>query len=342
MTKVLVYLRIPEHLIGNRNVWQVGRAPLPSDEIPLEEYLVQNLPAAAREKVELVIAENDEQVLREIGDAEVFFGWMTPERLHAARRLRWVQNTNGSQENHLFPELIDSNITLTNQAGIYDHTIADHVYALILAFSREIGTFVRAQERRYWPEKSELGVFGVKGKILGVIGLGGIGNELARRAPAFKMRVVATRAHPEAPKPEYVEQVWGPDGLGNLLQQSDFVVNCTPETPSTRKLIGSRELALMKPTSYIFNVGRGSAIDLVALTKALQEGVIAGAGLDCFELEPLPADHSLWDLKNVLMTPHMASLPTPWCARVDVFLENLSRYLEGKPLINVVDKKSGH
>ena len=157
------------------------------------------------------------------------------------------------------------------------------------------------------------------------------------------MRVVATRAHPEREKPDSIDQVWGPDGLVNLLAKSDFVVICTPETPRTRKMIGSEELNTMKRTAYIINIGRGAVIDLAALTEAVKNGVISGAGLDVFEIEPLPADHPLWGMENVIITPHMASNTDIYSVRrVDRFLDNLSRYLQGKPLQSIVDKEDWH
>lgn len=339
MVKVLVYIALPPHLQGHPDVWQMQTRP---GERPLTAYLREQLPATLKEKIDLVIVENADQALREIGDAEVFFGWMTPGLLDNARKLRWVQSTNASQENHLFPGFVNSKVVVTSVAGIYNDVIADHVYGLILGLTRYIAGFARHQDCQRWAARSEYKVDYLSGKTLGVIGLGSIGGEVAKRGPAFGMRVVATRAHPEHPKPDYVDQVWGQEGLDDLLQQSDFVVNCTPETPSTKRMIGKRELALMKPNSYIFNIGRGSAIDLEVLTEALESGAIAGAGLDCFEIEPLPPGHPLWSMENVLITPHMAGAPTPNYRRVDVFLENLSRYLEGRPLKNIVDKVAGH
>ncbi len=180
------------------------------------------------------------------------------------------------------------------------------------------------------------------GKTLGVIGLGGIGTEVARRGVAFGMRVIAIRAHPEKGKPPFVEEVWGPEGLDNLLRESDFVVICTPHTPKTEKMIRARELRIMKRTAFLINVGRGAVIDLADLTEALRKDMIAGAGLDVFEEEPLPPNHPLWKMKNVIITPHLAARGLSSLyeeRRVDVFLENLKRFRNGSPLVNVVDKR---
>lgn len=305
--------------------------------------LRERLQEGIKGEVELVFAKDAESVKRELVDAEILFGGLTPELFKLAKNLRWVQSPSAGQEGHLFPEFTASDILLTNMAGIYNEEIADHVYALILAFTRQIPRFTRNQAKRYWEPRSGFEVDWLVGKTLGIIGLGGIGGEAAKRAPCFGMRVVATRANPELPKPEYVDQVWGPNGLNHLLAEADFVVICTPETPRTRKMIGRKELGAMKRTAHLINIGRGAVVELDALTQALKDGVIAGAGLDVFEIEPLPADHPLWEMENVIITPHMASsidiYPT---RRVDRFLDNLSHYLQGKPLVSVVDKEDWH
>ena len=314
---------------------------LVSYSMPLE--LRERIQAGVKGDVDLVFAENKEKTKQEISNAEILFGSLTPELFKLGKKLRWVQAPSAGQEGHLFPEFIKSDILLTNVAGIYNEEIADHVYALILAFTRQIPRFTRNQAKRYWEPSSGFKVDYLAGKTLGIIGLGGIGGEVAKRAPGFGMRVVATRAHPERPKPDYVDKVWGPDGLGHLLSEADFAVICTPETPRTRQMIGSKELRTMKRTAYIINIGRGAVVDLTALTEALKDGVIAGAGLDVFEIEPLPADHPLWEMENVIITPHMASNTDIYQARrIDRFLDNLSRYLQGEQLESIVDKADWH
>ena len=309
----------------------------------LPGHLRQRLLDEAGSKAQFVFADDDAAALRAIVDAEVVFGIVSPEIFAAARKLRWYQSSVASQERYMFPALIDSDVQLTNMAGIYNEEIADHVYALILGLTRLIPRFTRNQDRRYWEPHGQFKAEYLMGKTIGIIGLGGIGGEVAKRAPTFGMRVVATRAHPGRPKPEYVDQVWGPEGLDELLRISDIVVNCTPETPRTRKLIGRRELALMKRTARLINIGRGAVVDLTALTEALQSGAIAGAGLDVYEIEPLPADHPLWGLQTAILTPHMASVTDIYPARrVEVFLDNLGRYLRGETLHNLVDKEDWH
>jgi phosphoglycerate dehydrogenase-like enzyme len=175
---------------------------------------------------------------------------------------------------------------------------------------------------------------------LGVIGLGGIGNEVARRGHAFGMRVLAVDVKPRT-KPDHVAELWGIDNLDELLAHSDFVVSCVPHTPETEKLIRMPQLRTMKRTAYLINISRGIVVDLADLTNALQTSVITGAALDVYETEPLPPDHALWRLENVFLTPHMASnfdSPHILTRRLDVVRENLRRFLAGEPLNNVIDK----
>jgi len=285
------------------------------------------------------------EMLREIRDADILFGYLTPKMFRVAEKLKWIQAPVAGLEHYLFPELIESDIIVTNTAGIYNEEIADHVFALILAFSRDLPKLIRLQDQEIWEKHENIKTVPLLNKTLGVIGLGGIGKEVARRGVAFRMRVIATRAHPEKGKPWFVDKLWGPDGLNHLLEESDFVVICTPHTPKTERMIRGKELRIMKKTAFLINVGRGVVVDLNDLTEALLKGEIAGAGLDVFELEPLPKGHPLWKMKNVIITPHCATIGLEtlyWERRVDLFLKNLKKFIEGKPLINVVDKKMWH
>ena len=315
---------------------------LVNSALPSEQR--ERLRAGVGPGVSLVFVQGEEEARKEIADAEILFGRIMPGLLALASELRWVQPSGASQERHLFPEFIESDITLTNMAGIYNEHMADHVYALILALARQIHRLARNQRTGCWDLKARHEIESLNGKTLGLIGLGGIGGEVARRAPAFGLRVVATRANPDRRRPACVERVWGPDGLPELLAASDYVVISTPETPRTLKMIGREELRMMKPTAHIINVGRGAVVDLAALTRALEEGLIAGAGLDVMEMEPLPSDNPLWRMENVLITPHLAASPHDIypARRVEVFLDNLCRYIAGRRLRNVVDKHDWH
>lgn len=295
--------------------------------------------AAAGDGVTLVNAADEATALAHIGDVEAMYGRLTPTLFAQAKQLRWVQTSGAGLEGYIFPELAESDITLTNMAGIYGDQIADHVLAFILMFARGMHIYVRNQTVHHWLRG--LPFRHVADQTLGIVGLGGIGREVARRGHALGMRVVATDAKAQA-KPDTVAELWPSEQLDELLAQADFVVVCVPHTPETRKLFTLERMKRMKPTAYLINIARGILVDLADLTTALQTGVIAGAGLDVFEIEPLPADHPLWEMENVIITPHMASgTDSPHIPerRIGLLCENLRRYGAGEPLLNVVDKK---
>jgi len=282
-----------------------------------------------------------EEAIRLAAEAEVIFaGHFWEELWKAAPRLRWVQSWGAGIERFLTPEFIASPIILTNAQGCYALPIADHVMGFVLHFSRGLNLAARSQIGHRWGvdrEPDELG-----GRTMGIIGLGGIGSEVARRAKAFGMRVIAVRRRPERSS-QFADEVRGPDGLDWLLGESDYVALCAALTPETQHLIGEEQLRKMKPTAHLINIGRGGLVDEAALTAALQEGRIAGAGLDVFETEPLPSDSPLWDMPNVLITPHDAgSSPKSHDRLMALFCENLRRYLAGEELLNVVDKGQGY
>jgi phosphoglycerate dehydrogenase-like enzyme len=302
----------------------------------------------------VVQAQNETQSLAEIADADALLGALTPLMLKAAKKLRWVQSPTASMEKYLFPELVESSVIVTNMRGIYSDVIADHVFGFILCFAKNLHTYIHQQIQGVWRvlgrEAGQLPGYGGPGEVLpsdraaitladstlGIIGLGGIGAETARRGLAFGMRVVGV--DPMAAK--------APDGvallkeLDDLLAQSHFVVIAAPHTPETYKLIKRPQLRQMKRTAYLVNVGRGVIVDLADLTAALQAGEIAGAGLDVFEIEPLPAGHPLWRMPNVIITPHTAAASPRIAERhLEILLDNLRRFVAGEPLRNVVDKK---
>jgi phosphoglycerate dehydrogenase-like enzyme len=253
-----------------------------------------------------------------------------------------VQSGGAGVEWFLTPDFIASPVVLTNAAGVYAVPIADHVMALVLHFSRQFNNLLRKQAKREWAEWGEFGAGELLDKTLGIVGLGGIGAEVARRAKGFGMRVIAVRRRPQLTS-EHADEVRGAEDLAWLLAESDFVALCSALTHSTRHLIGQAELRLMKPTAYLINIARGGLVDEAALVTALQSAEIAGAGLDVFEEEPLPKESPLWDMPNVMITPHDAgSSPRSGERLMDLFCENLRRYIAGEPLLNVVDKEAGY
>jgi phosphoglycerate dehydrogenase-like enzyme len=311
--------------------------------------------AAVDSTVRIVQARDEAEAIREIQDADTLFGYLTPAMLRSANVLRWVQAPTASMEKFLYPELVASPVLVTNMRGIFSDVIADHVFGFILCFAKNFHIYLRQQLRGHWEmlgrDPGELPGYGGPGEVhasdlraltladctLGVVGMGGIGTEVARRGLAFGMRVLGVDPRAEH-APEGVT-LWRPERLDRLLAESDFVVIAAPHTPATFKLIDRARLARMKPTAYLINVGRGVIVDLADLTAALQNRVIAGAGLDVFEVEPLPADHPLWKMENVIITPHCAAAsPRVPERHLEVFLQNLRRFLRGEALTNVVDK----
>ncbi|MBS0267255.1 MAG: D-2-hydroxyacid dehydrogenase [Planctomycetes bacterium] len=295
-------------------------------------------------------------VAAEIVEADAFFGKLTPTLLRAAQRLKWVQAPTASLEHYVFPELIEHPCVLTNMRGLFSDVIADHVLGLVICFARNLHLYVRNQCRRVWePVGGEEGRSdfisgpGVVGSIdrhhlhladctLGVVGAGAIGSEIARRARAFDMTVVAV--DPRATSIPDVCDVWPTARLNDLLAVSDFVVIAAPHTPETQKLFRTPQFACMRRSAYLINIGRGAIVDLADLTAALRDKVIAGAGLDVFETEPLPAEHPLWDMPNVIITPHVAGASPRIAERhTEVLLENIRRFVAGVPLLTPVDKR---
>jgi phosphoglycerate dehydrogenase-like enzyme len=286
--------------------------------------------------VEALNVREEDKAIEVIGEVDAMYGVINPKLLERAEELRWIQTPMAGLEHYMFPALIESSVTMSNMQGIYSDNIADHVMGYVLIFARGFHIYLRRQLEQQWAPGAP--VIHLADGTLGVIGLGGIGTEVAKRGAAAEMRVIATDAV-RTEKPDFVDVLWGSDRLGDLLMESDFVVSCVPHTPETVKLIGADQFRQMKRTAYFINVSRGIVVDLAALTTALQRGEIAGAGLDVFETEPLPAAHPLWGMQNVIMTPHTASdAPHTAKRRLAVLKGNLRRFVAGEPLQNVVDK----
>jgi phosphoglycerate dehydrogenase-like enzyme len=308
--------------------------------------------------MEVAGADDEAAAVREIADADAFFGKLTRPMLAAAAKLRWVQSPTASLEHYLFPELVEHPLTLTNMRGLFSDVIAEQVFGYILCFSRNLHLYVRKQLEAKWaPEGGEGARVSnwtgpafvtpidrahrqLAGSTIGIVGLGGIGVEISRRAAAFGMRIVAVDPRVENP-PSEVEQLWKPERLDDLLTASEWVVVAAPHTPETAKMFRRRQFQAMRPTAYFINIGRGAIVDLADLTAALQAGEIAGAALDVFEQEPLPAEHPLWRMPNVIITPHVAGYAPCIAERhLEVLLDNIRRFVTGQPLRNVVDKRA--
>jgi len=291
--------------------------------------------------LELIEYQDATGALASAAEAAGFYGQPTPELLRAAPRLRWVQVASAGVEGYLFPELVQSDVVLTNAKVIYGSHLADHLMAFILAFNRNLPHLFRCQQQEIWESRSNMRAMEMAGETLLIVGLGGTGLALAKRAAAFDMRIVAVTPSAKPPTP-VVEYVGRPGELHALLPEADHVAICCALTAETYHLFSDREFELMKPTAYVHTVTRGGVIDTDALLRALRSGAIAGAGLDVTEPEPLPPGHPLWKEPNVLITPH-ASGHSPHSGRrmFELLRENLRRFGAGEPLLNVVDKQVG-
>ncbi len=256
--------------------------------------------------------------------------------------LRWIQSNSAGVEGFLdIPDLRDSDIVLTNAKIIQGPEIADHAFALLLNFTRNIKAF-NAQMPEGWNTDRELPMIELSGKTALIIGLGGIGTQIAQRAAAFGMTVLALDPK-DIPIHRDVAYVGKPDELDDLLPRADVVFSAVPHTPATEGMIGARQFDLMKQDVYFINVSRGKIVDTDALVAALESGKVRAAGLDVTDPEPLPTDHPLWTMSNVTITPHLATISDRLAERRTALLrDNVARFVNGRPLRNVVDKQAGY
>jgi phosphoglycerate dehydrogenase-like enzyme len=313
---------------------------------------------AAAPKAEWVNAADESRAVAAMPGADAVIGKLTPAMLAAADSLRWVQTFTASLEHYMFPALEVHPCVLTNVRGLFGDVIADQVLGYVLCFARNLHTYIRHQiQHRYEPaggESARVSNLTGPGTVnamdratiylpdatMGIVGMGGIGCEIARRARAFGMSVRGVDRFPDrVDPPEGVEEIMGIGELPELLGWSDFVVIAAPQTPETTGWFNAETLAHLRPSSYLINIGRGAIVVLDDLVAALRAGRLAGAALDVYEVEPLPADHPLWDFPNVILTPHTAGYSPVIAARhLATLVENVGRFARGESLINVVNK----
>jgi phosphoglycerate dehydrogenase-like enzyme len=298
-------------------------------------------------QVTVVHLHDYKRVDEEIVDAEIAISWsIRPEQIPAAKKLRWIHSPAAAVHQLMFPELVNSDIILTNAREVHGPVVAEHVIALIFALAKKIPDSVRLQEKHVWGQQilwdAQPRVREVAGSTVGMVGLGSIGRPVVKSAKALGMRVIAVREHPEKGS-EGADVVFGPAQIGEVFRQADYIVLAAPVTAGTKAIANVERLALMKPDSCLINVGRGPLVDESALANALREKKIGGAALDVFPKEPLAADSPLWDVPNLLITPHTAALTDKlWERHYRLFAENLRRYLNGQQLLSVVDKWKGY
>jgi len=279
---------------------------------------------------------------RDIAAADATIGVCGPEVLAQATRLQWIQWMGAGVEGCVHQPLLHQHgVLLTNMQRVSGPSMAEHVIALMLALSRHLNYFMHEQQQAHWAQDTPQ-LADLEGRTVLVVGLGGIGTEVARRAHALGMRVTATRASGHE-GPDYVSYVGLPEELLKLTKDADFVVNCTPLTPQTTDIFNREFFAAMKPSAYFLSVGRGRSTVTADLIAALSSGKIAGAGLDVVDPEPLPADSPLWRLPNVIITPHVsADTAISDEVRAALLRENLRRFTAGEPMLAVVDIERGY
>lgn len=298
---------------------------------------------AAYPQVEFAVARTPEELVREAANAEVIFGWPHAGAIRAAPRLRWVQaHSAGMDWMTGLTELIESDITVTHMGGVFAPTMIEHTFALLLALTRRLPHLSLQQGRHSWSRPPDFQAVGLAGSTLGIVGFGNIGRGVGRVGHALGMRIVAVDLQ-ATPPPEYPVERRGLEALPWLLTDADAVVVTVPLTPATAGMLDAARLALMKPSAYLIVVSRGGIVDEASVARMLREGRLAGAGLDVFAAEPLPPESTLWDTPNLIVTPHSSAFSrqtTDGCWQV--WKENLGRYLEGRPLLNVFDKRRGY
>lgn len=296
--------------------------------------------AAEVPEVQVMVTEDVDSAAREIVDADAAFGWLNPDLLARAKKLRWLQAPQAAPPaGYYFPELIQHDLAVTNFREIYNDHISAHIMAFVLAFARGLHHYIPQQLRREWKKPPEdQGVVHLPQATALIVGVGGIGAETARLLAAFGVTVLATDARRTAPPPG-VAELHKPDALDSLLPRADFVILTVPHTPATEGLFHRARFQRMKRSAFFINIGRGMTTRLADLVETLRAGEIGGAALDVFEQEPLPSDHPLWTLPNVLLTPHMAGYgPYLNDRRLGIIIDNARAFAAGRELRNLVDK----
>ncbi len=306
------------------------------------ERLRQDFPG-----LEVVHLSDYNRVNEEIVDADIVIGWsLRGEQIRAARKLKWIHSTATAVHALMSPELRAGDIVVTNARDVHGPVVAEHALALIFALAKRLPQAQRYQQQRRWAQQdlwdSPLPPRELRGATISILGLGGIGRPLAKLAKSIGMKVIGIREHGSR-SCEGTDSVYGLDRLQDALRAADFVVLALPVTEVTERLMDSERLACLKRDAYLINVGRGSLIDEDALVEALQRRSFAGAALDVTTQEPLAADSPLWQMENVLITPHTAGLTDKmWERHYESFAENLRRFLKNEPLLGVVDKEKGY
>jgi D-2-hydroxyacid dehydrogenase (NADP+) len=283
-----------------------------------------------------------ENIAKEIVDADAVIGSITAEQVRSAKKLKWVQVTSAGVENYLFPEIKNSEITLTNMKIIQGIEIADHAFALLLGLTRRIDLAMEWKKTETWNAGEFRPLYELSGKTAVIVGVGGIGTQIAVRAKAFGMTVIGVDPK-DMPYAPYLDRTVWPDRLEEVLPEADVVFVSVPHTPQSDKMFQAPQFAKMKKGSFFICVSRGKIYDGAVLVDALKSGHLQGAGLDVTDPEPLPKGHPLWKMDRVIITPHIAGRSDAEGPRYhEIFKENLARFAKGEPLRHTVDKEKGY
>jgi len=298
---------------------------------------------AVSQDIEVALVDKDEtqELQKHLVDCDIIAGvpWALSS-VGGAKNLKWVHSFSAGMDKVLTPELISSDILASNSAGIHATPIAEHVMGFMLIFARRFAATFKKQQQKVWEKEQNLTE--LLGKTVLVAGLGNIGKEVARLADCFGMEVIAFD-QPGKEKPSFVHEIGGKEQLSSMLSVADFVVLCLPYTKDTHHFFGKEQFENMKTSAVFMNIGRGSVVDEQALVEALQEKKIGGAALDVTEEEPLSKDSPLWDMENVVLTPHHSGWSEKYMDRaIEKFCLNLKAFLDGKPLPNLVNKELGY
>ncbi|MGA9363070.1 MAG: D-2-hydroxyacid dehydrogenase [Bacteroidota bacterium] len=292
--------------------------------------------------IEVIATDDPKKIEMSLPNATVIFGEVKPGYLPPAKKLRWVHYPYAGVDKALFPEFVASGITLTCSRGLHKHQMTELLFGMMLTFTRRLFTYRSYQREKKWDTSPFRETELLSDSTLGLLGVGAIGAEMARAAKGFGMRVIGLKRDPFA-HVENVDVLLGRGDLPRLLHNSDHIVVILPLTPETKNLITEKEFGLMERKPFFYNLARGSIVNTRDLIQALQQGKIKGAGLDVFDEEPLAKASPLWSMENVIITPHVGGLVPHYIREaIGSFLENLSRYLKGDDLLNVVDKRRGY
>lgn len=306
-----------------------------SRQAPEIEAMLSDVP----ENVEVSFLPHGDPLRAHIADVEILFGHIGEDAMSEANALRWTHQPHAGVEGFMYPGFKASDVVLTNCRGLYGTQIAEHAFALLLSLTRHIPIQLEFMKTKHW-ERTQC--IELAGMTMGILGLGGIGRAIAARARAFEFEIVAADVE-SIEKPDTVSELYGLDGLMPFLAQSNILMVCCPSTPETHKLLSHAQFNQMPDSSYVVNVSRGKVIDEEALVAALRSGKLAGAGLDVTYTEPCPPESPLWEQENVILTSHSAGASQHIRRRaMQLFIDNLHRYVVNEPLVNVVDKTKGY